>query len=117
MSCPCTVAAGWQGTATVPLRAFVPFPLPGRIYTDLATLSLSTSPPLSHDLQTLTAPPTSLSTHPLTHTHTAFSLGGHGLDLHDSSVAEGLKPGSDNGTYEATLFGDRAVDLITVRQF
>ena len=39
-------------------------------------------------------------------------LGEHSRDLHDSTAAGGLRPGTDNGTYEATLFGDRAVHVI-----
>jgi arylsulfatase B/arylsulfatase I/J len=49
------------------------------------------------------------------HTHSisaGCSLGPHSRDLHDSTVTGGLKPGTDNGTYEATLFGDRAVDVV-----
>lgn len=50
------------------------------------------------------------------HTHSVASgcsLGDHSRDLHDSTAAGGLRPGLDNGTYEATLFGDRAVQVIS----
>lgn len=47
------------------------------------------------------------------HTHSvATNCDGVFRDLHDSTAAGGLRPGTDNGTYEATLFGDRAVDII-----
>ena len=47
------------------------------------------------------------------HTHSvANNCDGVFRDLHDSTAANGLRPGTDNGTYEATLFGDRAVAII-----
>lgn len=48
------------------------------------------------------------------HTHavsSGCSLGGHSRDISDN-VGTNLKAGTDNGTYEGTLFGERAVKLI-----
>ena len=39
-------------------------------------------------------------------------LGAHAKDMHSSSVIFGLQAARDNSTYEAELFGDRAVELI-----
>lgn len=50
------------------------------------------------------------------HTHSVANgceLGLHSRDLHDSTSRSGPRAATDNGTYEATLFGDRAVDIIT----